>query len=82
MLALHKKMIVSGVVIVLAGVLISSILPVLAMWSFDSGFGSSPLGSAPLAFLNSLIQSALIPFGAVLAAIGVAKHMTRADAAD
>ncbi len=79
MLAQHKKMIISGIVLVLAGVVFSSVLPTLMMWSINSGFGNSPLASLPLTFLNALFQNALTPFGAVLAAIGVAKHMARAD---
>lgn len=78
MLAAHKKIIVTGVVVMLIGVLLSSFIPALMSWGLNSGYGGTLLASVPLSFINALISNALTPFGAVLAAVGVAMHMAGA----
>ncbi|MGO1727739.1 hypothetical protein ACTXJU_16465 [Glutamicibacter ardleyensis] len=78
----HKKLIGVGVALVVVGVLASSLAPGMFNDLYARVGPNEPLVTYPLAIIVSLCTLAIAPFGATLAAFGVAMHVVGAKMKD
>lgn len=74
MLPIHKKLISVGVLLAVAGVMVSSFSPGFFFDLSQNLRPNDPLVAYPLTLLVTFCQMVLAPFGAMLAAIGVSLH--------